>query len=165
MRLLVIRHGVAEDRDDFAATGEDDDARPLTLEGRKKMRRVARGLVRVAACPDILASSPLTRAEQTAAIVAAAFGIPVGAQVDALRPDSTFAAFIRWASRHPEDSLVAIVGHEPHLSELVCWLMTGERKSRLTLKKGGACMLSFDGKPKRDRGCLEWLSTPAQLAI
>ena len=42
MRLLVIRHAPAEDRDEFAKTGKDDSERPLTDDGKAQMRRAAR---------------------------------------------------------------------------------------------------------------------------
>ena len=59
MRLLIIRHAIAEDRDVWAETGKSDDARPLTDDGARKMTRVAGGLV--GAVPKLLAvaTSPL----------------------------------------------------------------------------------------------------------
>ena len=50
MKLLLIRHAIAEEREDFARTGKDDRLRPLTDEGRKKMKQAARGPARVS-CP------------------------------------------------------------------------------------------------------------------
>lgn len=43
MKLLVIRHGIAMDKDEFARTGQSDDLRPLTAEGMSEMNRVAEG--------------------------------------------------------------------------------------------------------------------------
>ena len=76
MNVLVIRHAIAEDRDVFARTEKDDDERPLTDEGRKKMARGAQGLHTLVPKLDLIASSPLVRAQQTAAIVAMVCGPP-----------------------------------------------------------------------------------------
>lgn len=75
MKLLVVRHGAAMDQEEFARTGQSDDLRPLTSDGEKEMRRVAAGLRAEIGALDVLASSPLVRARQTADIVAAAFGM------------------------------------------------------------------------------------------
>ena len=76
MQLLVIRHGLAGQREDWERKGRSDALRPLTPGGRKRMRRVAAGLVRLVEKLDLLASSPLVRARQTAEIVKDAFGGP-----------------------------------------------------------------------------------------
>jgi phosphohistidine phosphatase len=163
MKLLVVRHAIAVDRERFAATGKDDDLRPLTPDGRRKMRQIANGLCHAANKPDLLVTSPLTRAEQTAEILAEAYGMNIGERVEALRPSTQYTMFTHWAGKHEADSMIAIVGHEPHLSGLVSWLMGGGTASRVELKKGGACLLTFEGKPKRGDGMLVWLMTPAHL--
>lgn len=167
MNLLVIRHAIAEDKEVFAATGRSDDRRPLTKEGRSKMRRAAEGL-RVA-CPrvGVLASSPLVRARETAEIVAPIFRIANVEIVEALRPDRPFEELTQWLRQRltptDGDATVAVVGHEPHLSGLVTWLMTGGTESRVELKKGGACLLRFEGEPKAGEATLRWALTPSQL--
>src|SRR5918999_3129904 len=128
MKLLVIRHAIAEDRDAFASTGRDDSERPLTSAGRDKMRRVVAGLHREIAEIDLLASSPYTRAMQTAELVAEAYGIDEIKTVDALVPDTPPERFLTWVQRRSRTKVVAIVGHEPHLGELVTWLMSGTRE-------------------------------------
>lgn len=163
MKLLVIRHGIAEDKDEFAKTGKSDDARPLTDDGRKKMRGVAKGLCALIPHLDLLVSSPLVRARQTAEIVAKAYGRDVDEFVDALRPAARLADGLEWLGKHASRDCVAIVGHEPHLSEFATWLVFGSEQSRLELKKGGACLLTFDAKPSRAGARLDWLATPALL--
>jgi len=163
MHLLIIRHAIAEDRDSFAGSGKSDDLRPLTDEGRAKMELGAVGLR--ALLPDItlLAASPLTRAQQTAEIVGKEYGLEIGATTDSLRPRAAFADFASWiAERGPQD-VVAVVGHEPHLSALATWLICGTKQSRIELKKGGACLLSFAGQPKKGGGTLEWALHPSHL--
>ena len=73
MQVLVVRHAIAEQREEFAPTGKDDSQRPLTHDGRRKMRRGAVGLRAVVPAIDVLATSPLLRAVQTAEILAAVY--------------------------------------------------------------------------------------------
>ncbi|HET7585202.1 MAG TPA: histidine phosphatase family protein [Gemmatimonadaceae bacterium] len=163
MDLVVIRHAIAEERDAFARTGKPDDLRPLTAEGIEQMERGMRGLRRVQSDLDVLASSPLTRAQQTAAIVAREYGMGETITTDVLRPDAAFDDFVGWAYSLDSDDVVAIVGHEPHLSALVSWLLAGGDDAEIELKKGSACLLSFEGTPRRGEGELRWLLTPKEL--
>jgi phosphohistidine phosphatase len=166
MHLLIIRHAVAEEKEAWAATGEPDERRPLTTEGRKKMRRAARGLRRIVPSIDLLGASPLVRAAQTADVVAAVYGDLKPLTIGALTPDRAPADFLPWLrDAAPGHALIAVVGHEPHLSGLVSWLLTGrEKPSLVELKKGAACLLRFDGDlPQKGHACLEWLLPPRQL--
>lgn len=169
MNLLVIRHGIAEDKESFAASGRSDDQRPLTKEGRSKMRRAAEGLRLVCPRVAVLASSPLVRARETADILAPVFGIAEIEIVEALRPERPFEEFTAWLRRrvrpngNDEDITIGIVGHEPHLSGLVTWLMTSGTDSRIELKKGGACLLRFDRAPSPGEAILRWALMPSHL--
>ena len=164
MDLLIVRHGVAEDKEAFAETGKSDDERPLTDKGRKKMKRAARGLRSLVPEIGLLVTSPLVRARETAEIIAAAYGMDddLGLE-DVLRPESSFDAFAEWLRPYSDRSPVCVVGHEPHLSGLATWLMSGAKESQFELGKGGACLLSFDGAPKRGDAMLCWLLTSKQL--
>jgi phosphohistidine phosphatase len=163
MKLLIIRHGIAEDQDTFAATGKSDDLRPLTAEGRTKMAHAAEGLREVVPDISLLASSPLVRAHETAEIVGRVYEIEVRPTTDALRPDASFDEFLDWLRDSGDQKVVAVVGHEPHLSTLATWLISEVKESRMELKKGGACLLEFDGAPKAGSATLEWLMQPAHL--
>ena len=163
MELLVIRHTIAEDRDEFAESGQPDDERPLTNAGRKKMKQAARGLRKVVGSIDHLATSPLVRAVQTAEIVSDAFDIAPAEVVAELVPEAHPEDFARWIATHSGKATVAIVGHEPHRSSLVSWLITGSGGSQIALKKGGACLVTFDGPVEARSGSLSWLMTPRVL--
>jgi phosphohistidine phosphatase len=165
MQLLVIRHAIAEDAEDFARSGKSDELRPLTNDGRERMRAGVRGLRRVCPGVDVLGSSPLLRARQTAEIVAVEFGIRDIAEVDALRPGSKRADLLAWLRDH-DAGTVAIVGHNPDLSELTGWLVTGEPRSIVNLKKGAAVLLDFaDNRPRAGGATLSWALTPAQMRL
>src|ERR1043165_2088236 len=125
MHLLIVRHAIAEERDEFAKTGKPDELRPLTPDGRRKMARAARGLVTLVPSIDLLASSPLVRAVQTAEIVAAAYDGKEIVQADALRDDAEPASTAKWLAAQKPKEFVAIVGHEPHLSLFASWMIAG----------------------------------------
>ena len=163
MELLVIRHGAAMDKEEFAKAGKSDDLRPLTSAGMEEMKEIARGLRELVKKIDLLATSPLVRAVQTAEIIGAAYDVPVSETTTALSPDSSTEEFEKWCADFEDVKRVAIVGHEPHLTMLVTWLLTGEEDSIIELKKGGMCLLEFDSGIKSGSGVLNWLMTPGQL--
>lgn len=163
MKLLLIRHGIAEVRDVFRATGRSDDLRPLTEEGRDKMARIALGLHALVPELNLVASSPLTRAQETAKIVADAYDMKVGATTDTLNPDALLLEFVEWLSTRGDEDVVGVVGHEPHLSTLVTWFLSGIEESRVVFKKGGAALLEFRGRPRKGGAVLHWLEGPKAL--
>jgi phosphohistidine phosphatase len=162
MLFVLIRHGIAEDRESFAASGQSDSLRPLTKHGRWKMERVALGLRRAVRSIDVLATSPLVRAAQTAAIVAEAYHVDPTTTA-AFAPDAPLDAALEWLRRERSAAVVAAVGHEPHLGALATWLLTGLTESRIPLRKGGACAVEFSGAPRAGTGKLSWELTPALL--
>lgn len=163
MRLLVIRHAIAGDRDAFAGTGQPDSLRPLTDEGRKKMRGVARGLKRVIPKLDVLATSPLVRASQTAEILAQAYGGMDIRPADELSPERRPDELLGFLRGQLPGATVAVVGHEPHLGFLAGWLLTGRNDSFVELKKGGALLLEFDDPPSGGNAVLAWALPPRHL--
>ena len=162
MQLLVIRHAIAEDRDDFAKTGRDDGERPLTNDGARKMRQAARGLRELVPGIDTLVASPLVRARQTAEIVRKEYELDDVGNAPELEPETPLAKTTAALARAAGD-VVAIVGHEPHLSRLVTYLTSGADASAIELKKGAACLIEFDGKVRRSGGVLVWSVAPRIL--
>ncbi len=162
MQLVVIRHAIAQERDEFAPTGRDDSLRPRTAKGEAKMKKAAAGLREVVPSIDVLAASPYIRAQQTAQIVAAEYdGVRVET-TSSLEPESAMEEFAEWLRRQRGET-VAVVGHEPHLGTLVTWLMTGIEESRVPLKKGAAVSLEFPALPTSGTGRLQWALTASQL--
>ena len=162
MQLLLIRHAIAEEREDFAKTGKDDRLRPLTDEGRKKMKQAARGLKGLVPEIDLLATSPLTRAAQTGAILDSVYGGLKEVEIDELAPETTSEDFLRWLRKQKKDA-VAAVGHEPSLSLILSWLLTGNERRLFAFRKGGACLLEFPDEPAAGTATLLWALTPSQL--
>jgi phosphohistidine phosphatase len=161
MRLLVVRHAAAEDKDEFARAGRSDDLRPLTADGKRDMREAARGLRNVVPKLDLLATSPLVRAIETAEIVGAVYERE-HVVIDELRPESRYDDLARWARQHATKEVVAVVGHEPHLSGLASWLLAGSSRSFIDLKKGAACLLEIEDTAAAS-AMLLWSVTPRQL--
>jgi phosphohistidine phosphatase len=163
MELVIVRHAIAQERDAFAETGKDDTERPLTPAGRRRFERGARGLREVVPSIDHLATSALVRAVETAQILQEAYGIDGAVRLRELEPNANPAALVRWLRGQRRHRVVAVVGHEPHLSNLVEYLLTGGRSGFIDLKKGGACLLDLRDDPKPGRGELRWLLTASQL--
>ncbi len=159
MRLLVFRHGIAEDH---SADGTDA-ARELTAQGVARTRSAARGLAAFADPPDVILSSPKTRALQTARAAAAAFGreVEVLAELADGPPDDALRAL---AAR--TEATVMIVGHEPMLSELIEQVCTGDRRRGFVdmRKAGCACLdVAFAPGGETAAATLLWLATPKML--
>jgi len=165
MQLLVIRHAIAEDRTVFATSGQDDDVRPLTSFGRRRMRRNAEGLRRTASHIERLASSPLVRAQQTARIIADEYRIRDIEALDALRPGRHPRELLAWLAKQPADATIAVVGHAPHVGALVSWCIAGVPEGQVVFKKGGVALVEFAGKPAAGKGELHWHLTPAHLRV
>ena len=162
MQLLVIRHAIAEDREEFAKSGRDDGERPLTNEGEKKMRRAARGMRELVPVIATLVASPLVRARETAEIVRREYDLGDVAIAPELEPEAPLAKVAAALARY-DGEVVGIVGHEPQLSRLVTYLTSGVDQSAVELKKGAACLLEFDGKVRRGGGTLIWAVAPRTL--
>lgn len=136
-----MRHGPAGEREEWRASGRPDLERPLTKDGKRKARAAARGLARVVEKLDLVATSPWTRAAQTAELLAEAFGAK-SAEFEELIPDRRFEELLA-RLKTLRVSRVALVGHEPHLSRFVSWLLTGRDHSILRLKKSQALLLDL----------------------
>lgn len=162
MQLLLIRHAIAEDRFEFARTGRSDHHRPLTERGRDRMAKGAAGLRTLVPEIDVLATSPLTRAVQTAEIVAEAYGGLQIEQADSLASGDP-GAFLDWLGECGSDDVVAAVGHEPHMSDWAAWFLAGGRRDFAVVKKGSGMLLEFPDALVPGAAVLHWFLTPAQL--
>lgn len=162
MKLVVIRHGPAGDRVQWEEEGRDDRLRPLTPAGKKQMRRAVTGLATLVRPIQVLATSPLVRAVQSAEIVAAEYEVDI-VEVKALEPGRDPEETVQWLKQSGSDQTIAIVGHEPHLSTLIGFLLTGKRASFTVLKKAGVALLDLSHPPRPGGGVLESLLPPRVL--
>ena len=162
MRVVIIRHGIAEERDDWAKTGKNDDLRPLTDEGAKKVKKMARGLMLEVPQLLAIASSPLTRAWETAHIVGEVYNKRGPEALKSLAPGGNPVQVLEWINGF-EGGAVALVGHEPDLGELVGWLCTGKTGAGPSLKKGGVALVEFATARTASTATLCWLMYPGHL--
>lgn len=160
MQLVLIRHARAEAR----ALLKRDRTRALTVDGRRRMRKAARGLHSLLPELSLIATSPLTRARQTAELVAEACGDLDVSLLSALEPGDTPRAVLTWLRRQPAGATLALVGHEPSLGRLAGWLLSSKPSGFIQFKKGAAALIEFTGAPAAGKGRLIWLLSAAQLA-
>jgi phosphohistidine phosphatase len=142
MRLYLIRHGVAMDRDDPKCP--PDSERPLTPKGIKKSQAAAQGLAAIQVQPDAVLTSPWLRAVQTAEIFCDVIGFSSKkiVRVDALKgtsaPSDLFRELAKLRARE-----VLCFGHEPHL-HLVIGQVLHTGTTITELKKAGVACLNLE---------------------
>jgi phosphohistidine phosphatase len=166
MELILMRHGVAEDREEFAKKKLEDSLRPLTMKGRKRTQKVAMQLRDWFQDIDLIVSSPFTRARQTAELVSQIFMDTKVVEAAELVPTSLPQTFKRWLRSHGEDyKRILAVGHEPQLSVLASFLMADQLEPLLKIKKGGILCLKIESFKDIAPGSakLLWLIQPRQM--
>jgi phosphohistidine phosphatase len=162
MNLFIIRHGLAGEY----GTYTNDNERPLTEEGKHKTRQVAKRLREFGVQFDLILTSPLVRARQTAEIL---LDLGLGNQLktaDYLAPGGAIEDWIDWLrSWQPlEKDSLALVGHEPNLTSWAEQLLWGESRGVLELKKAGVIGLKVPDKHLPIATCqLFWLTPPRFL--
>jgi phosphohistidine phosphatase len=161
MRLFLIRHGVAADR---GVAFSDDALRPLTLRGTHLMRQEAEGLLALGVSLDVILTSPLVRARQTAEVLADGLSIRDGVvETKALAPGGNVAALRALLESQPGWQRVALVGHEPDIGELAAGLVG--LATPMAFKKGAVCCVDLDPDfaAPTGPGSLRWFATPKML--
>jgi phosphohistidine phosphatase len=157
MELYFLRHGQAGERSEWDGP---DEKRPLTEAGKAQTAREAAGLAKLGLTPDLILTSPLTRARQTAEIAAEGLGGPERVALDErLGPGFDRKELGRIVSEYSNRNRLMLVGHEPDFSDVVGRLI-GDAK--VVIKKGGLAAVEITGlEPLRGR--LLWLATPQML--
>jgi phosphohistidine phosphatase len=147
MYLYLIRHGIAGDLDPLNLDQmASDEARSLTKLGRKKVEQVAEKLEKLELTFELIITSPLVRARQTADIL---IDRQIGARCEVandLKPMGNLPEWLHnWNARSDRNdiSTLALVGHEPNLSQWAELWLFGAVYDRLILKKGGIIGLKF----------------------
>jgi phosphohistidine phosphatase len=161
MRLYIVRHGIAVAH---GTSSIAEDERPLTPEGIEKMKRAAVGLNAFGVAPELIFSSPLPRALQTAEIVLAACERKVPLKLlPALAPGGNRSEVYHELGELAKLGSIMIVGHQPSLGEIAGEIAWGSPNHYVELKKGGACALDLECLKPVPRGSLIWLITPSIL--
>ena len=161
MKLFLLRHGEAGQRN--LRKYPNDAARPLTREGKRETLRGARRLHKKGVKIDEIISSPLTRARQTAEIVAKIYKKDVKFTAH-LAPDGKVRELINYLVRtFPKASSLMLVGHEPYMTQIISFLIAGNDSVDIRLKKGGLCKLEVESLRLGKCARLDWLLTPRQV--
>lgn len=158
LEVYVLRHGEAGARYEEP---EKDDARPLTRDGRREMTEIANSLPKLGVELDLIASSPLPRALQTAEIIARQYRMLNKLEKwDELRHPAENETLFKRLSRTKKGSGVLLVGHEPHLSGMIGEVISGNSGVNLVLKKAGLAKIEVLAFKPKITGELRWLLTP-----
>jgi phosphohistidine phosphatase len=161
MEIIFLRHAPAGEKEEWARTGRPDSERPLTPDGRKRARESAKGLAALVEGADLVATSPWVRARETAEIAAKTLGAPL-AETNFLLPHRSPASLAGWLSGL-DGHRVVLVGHEPHMSKVVTWLLTGSSaRAVVGLKKAQALLLETR-KASAGSATLVWSLPPKAL--
>ncbi len=162
MELYILRHAIAVDRTEWKGSEAE---RPLTDDGRRKMKKIAAGIAALKLEFAAVLTSPYRRAYETAQMVVRELNIAKSLRLSrSLAPDGDPKVLVRhlaldfrsWES-------VLIVGHEPYLSRLIGTLTVGTAELSLELKKGGLAKLTADSLTLGKCAKLEWLIAPKIL--
>jgi phosphohistidine phosphatase len=151
--LYFLRHGKAGE-----PRATDDESRPLTDAGAAALEAAASLWRRLNLRPDVVVTSPLRRAAQTAELLCD--GIALAQRPitdDRLAPGARWDDVARIIADLPEARRVMFVGHEPDLSQTVAEL-TGA--SSVRMRQGGLACVEFYGTPEPGGGELAWLLDP-----
>lgn len=165
MNIYILRHGLAVEQGSSGFTKDSD--RPLTPKGRRKLRKIGQAMKELELCFDCILSSPYVRARQTAEIIAQRLDLRKKLELsEALTPGGSSRRLIDEINqRDPAPKNLLLVGHEPCLSELISFLISGDTEIEVTMKKSGLCNLSVESLRHSQCARLEWLVTPKQLCL
>lgn len=154
MRIYLLRHASAGEAHPDPAK---DEKRPLDEQGVSQCREIGHALAALDVHVDLVVSSPLKRAAQTASMVANEIGYEgrIGFE-DALRPGASFADFRELIRRHAAVEAILAVGHNPNLSAFLGNLVgSAHQAARIDMKKGAVACVEWER-----RGSLTWYLTP-----
>jgi phosphohistidine phosphatase len=163
LEIYLLRHGEAGKRVPVAKDSE----RALTAAGREEVEKIGESLAEQRYVFDMVVSSPLKRAKDTASIVNKA--LKRSGQVEEwpeLSPEGSKVAFFRRLGKLKPTAAVLCVGHEPYLTTVISEIIgRGERSlgGTIVLRKGGMAKLVITRFTPAVSGELRWLLTPRQI--
>ena len=143
MKLIVVRHAKAKEQD--AKRFPDDSQRPLSANGRREFVKFARRIPRWLEAPSLVLASGWTRAWDTADILQSQSKWPAATRCEALQTGGGFAAvevLLQLLGKNLNEKGVALVGHEPVLSELISRLM-GASERAIDFAKGAVAVIEI----------------------
>ncbi len=162
MELYILRHAIAVPR---GTPGYPNDDRPLTDEGIAKMKKNAEGIRRIVPGFDVILTSPLKRAYDTARITAEAVNCVSKIKViEQLLPGRSIQDIFSALSKMKNRKRILLVGHEPNLGEFTSAL-TDAKMSAIDFKKGALCRIDVGEIPHKLPGIIIWHLPPKILRM
>jgi phosphohistidine phosphatase len=155
MIIYFLRHASAGER---MSNPKKDEKRPLDKTGIEQCGYMGRALTALDVQVDVILSSPLKRAAQTASLVGNEMGYEGKLQLsDALRPEASFADFRKLLDKYAKYESIMVVGHNPNLSEFLGRAIRENGcEAMIDLKKAGVARVEME----RNAGVLQWSLTP-----
>lgn len=154
MILYLMRHA---DAGAFRGNPAVDAKRGLVKEGKEQCMLMARALSALKVQIDVVVSSPLKRALQTAQFVGTELGYDARVEVNqALAPNAGFAEFQALMVKYADREGILVVGHNPNFFQFLGRLITGNGGAAIRMRKGSIARIDMDRHPPR----LQWLIDP-----
>ena len=157
MLLYLLRHGDALDDPTL-----HDSERPLSDLGVQQAAAVAEFLKRSGVSIGVIITSPLLRARQMANPTMVLLGVKEMMTSDYLTPGGDQRQLFSLINARSVESML-LVGHEPHLSTTIAFLILGEAGARIQMKKGSCACVEIPRPIAAGRGVLKWLVTADQM--
>jgi len=152
LRLYLLRHGIPQQN------GPDP---ALSSDGIDAMEAAARGMTRLGISFDLILTSPLKRAEQTARIVASVAGPGAPVRIESpLVGGCTAEMLLNLVAANRSSGSVLVVGHQPDMGRIAADLTGAD--GPLPFGRGTLCCLEIDGPTVTDTAALVFLM-PADL--
>jgi phosphohistidine phosphatase len=158
MIIYFLRHASAGEP---LSNLKRDEKRALDETGVEQCGYVGRALTALDVQVDVILSSPLKRAAQTASLVGNEMGHEGKLQLeDGLRPGATFADFRKMLDKYAKHDAIMVVGHNPTLSEFLGRSISETGcEAAVELKKGAVARVEMS----RNAASLVWCLTPKIL--
>jgi phosphohistidine phosphatase len=153
MEIYVLRHGEAEER----ASGLADRDRKLTAKGKQDLKAVLKTARKAEVAPDLILTSPLRRALETAAIAAEVLGCKRVVETRSLLPGASPDQIWKEIGSDHKVEKILLAGHQPHLGSLVGLLL--EAPVMVDMKKSCLVRITTQGRLGPPRGVLKWMIT------
>jgi len=155
MIIYFLRHASAGEH---LTNPKKDEKRALDKEGIEQCGYVGRALAALEAQVDVMVSSPLKRATQTASLVGNEMGYEGKLQIETgLRPEATFSDFRKLVEKYARQEAIMVVGHNPNLSQFLGAIISDSGcEASVELKKGAVAKVEM----RRSSGTLQWCLTP-----
>ena len=157
MVIYFLRHANAGQK--HFSDAVKDEKRPIDKVGEEQSHDVGRALAALGVTVNVIISSPLARAMQTAVIVSQELGHEEKLVLDdALRPEATFEKFKALLNKYKDKASIMVVGHEPSMTEFVNRVLSGGGPlAVIEMKKGGVAKVEKD---VRRQAVLKWCMPP-----